>query len=297
MSIVVWENKEVVRMKRVLPISMLILGFCFLGVFAFAQQRGGVPDQLRPLLIIETLPEDERIELFNLQRENPEKFREVAKDVIQQRVKELGQIKEENPEEFREIMTVAQQRLREDAEKFQQNHPQKFEKAREKLGMDAQGVTQEQLKNLKKAQQAKIHMAVVFATLPTEEQEVILHLRKEYQQVLKKALKRRGEELKRIKEENPEKFKEIVQEARQKVATSLKKGHKKNPQKFEKLKRVKPEYLKEKLQWLKEEDPELYEELIEKMKEKRSQGQNHREHGTTGLDYEVIFSEDIPLAE
>ena len=197
MSIESFENKEVTRMKRVLLVSMLILGFCFLGVSAFAQLRGGVPDQL---------------------------------------------------------------------------------------------------KGLKKAQHAKLQMAVVFATLPVKEQEKIIHLRKEYQQVLSQALKKRGEELKQIKEENPEEFEQIMQKAKHRVAKSLKEGHKKHPQKFEKLKRVRLEYLKESLGWLKEEDPKLYEELIEKIKEKRSKGQNYGED-EPDLDYEVIFNEDIPLAE
>jgi len=284
-------------MKKVLLISTLIIGLCFSGVAVFAQEKGGIPEHLRPLLVIETLPEDERAELFRLQKEDPEKFREVAKDVIQQRVKELEELREENPEALKEIMTVAHQRLREDIGKFRQDHPEKFEQAREKFRKDAKGPTPEQLENLKKIQQAKMQMAVVFATLPVEKQEKILKLRKEYQGTLKKALKRRGEELKEIREENPEEFEEIMQEAKHKVAASLKKGHKKDPGKFEKLKRVKPEYLKEKLQWLKEEDPELYEDLVEKIKNKRSQRQNPREHDATGPDYGVIFSEDIPLAE
>jgi hypothetical protein len=113
----------------------------------------------------------------------------------------------------------------------------------------------------------RIGKMVLFETLTDKQKKQIVVLRNKYQEILVKAIKKRGEQLKKIKASDPEKFNQIIEEAKRKVRARMRNQKKHHPQKFEQFQRMNSNYLKEKMEWLQEDDPELYRYIIEKAKQ------------------------------
>lgn len=227
-------------------VKFLILSFLVLGLTlivyqpAYSQERGRGPDQRKRLgLLFETLDQEVKEELIELKKEGQEEeFRAAAKEALEERKAELAEIREENPEEFQEIMAEAKERA--------------LERVKERRGGLVRG---------------KIGKMVLFETLTDEQKKQIVALRNKYQEVLDKAVEKRGEELKEIKADNPEQFEQIIEEAKDKVRARMKNQKKHHPQKFKQFQRMNPEYLGKKMEWLKEKDPQLYDYIVDKAEE------------------------------
>jgi F0F1-type ATP synthase membrane subunit b/b' len=226
-------------------VKFLILSFLVLGLTlivyqpAYSQERGRGLDQRKRLgLLFETLDQEVKEELIELKKEDREEFRAAAKEALEARKAELAEIREENPEEFQEIIAEAKERA--------------LERVKERRGGSVRG---------------KIGKMVLFETLTDEQKTKIVALRNKYQEALDKAVKKRGEELKEIKADNPEQFEQIIEEAKDKVRARMKNQKKNHPQKFKQFQRMNPEYLGKKMEWLKEKDPQLYDYIVDKAEE------------------------------
>lgn len=249
-------------MRKFLLLIMTGMWLCFAILAApFAEaaetvKAGGIKGHVVGGLIFETLSKENKEDIRTLRGEYDEKFKEALKEKLAERKKELALIKEEDPQKFEEIMGEARRKMKKHVNRFREKHSQRFEEL--KKG------NQERVKETKKK---RIQQGIVFETLAKSEQEKILKLRKKYQNTLKEILENKGEELKALEEKDPEKFKEIIKEAKQKVKGRIRQGRKYRSEEFDKLKKIKLEYLKMKLKWLKDDDPEFYEELIDKIEE------------------------------
>ena len=234
-------------MKRITKSTILFLGLFLVfmwGKTAFAQPRGGgnVNQHVTGGLLFETLPDEDKRELIESRKEYKEEFGHIVKEKLSERKKELKQIRSGNPGRFKEIIRQSGANI----------------KKREKQLREKQRETADRNKDIQRS--------FLFATLPKDEQKKILRLRKEYQETLSNTLKVRKEELEKLQRDDPERFGEIMDNARQNVKQLLKKGNVQYPEKMDKFKRMKFEHLQEKLEWLKSDDPDLYNELMGKFR-------------------------------
>lgn len=256
--------KEVFVMKKLVVIT-LVGAFCLLAVSGFAQGfeegpgarqsrgrrgfEGKNKQRIEALVVFATLLPQERAELLQLRRENKEEFDEVIGGIIRERIKELHEIKQADPQEFERLQQIAIEEVKAYGEQVKEDikAATRFKKAADQV---------------KGKQYLRKHL--VFETLPSKKKEKIIALRERYQEVLEVALKERGEELEALKKENPEKFKKIISQAMESTKERMAKGRREKSKSFERFGNMKPEYLKEKLDWLKSEDPELYQYMIKR---------------------------------
>ncbi len=253
-------TREVFTMKRVVA-GILVMVLC-LGLTAtgFAQgpwgqqrpqgvQQDRQRKRIEALVVFGTLPAEERAELLELRQTDPEQFKKAVAERIRERGKELHQIKQDDPQQFEEIKQKAVAAVK--------NYIQDVKE-------DIAVATRFKQAVGRAIGKQKLHNHIVFETLPTKKKEKIVALREKYQKALKTALEERTKELEAIKKEDPEKFKEIIQGAMKSARERMAQGKRRRPEAFEPFGKMKPEYLKEKLEWLKNEDPELYQYLIKR---------------------------------
>lgn len=239
-------------------VQFLVSGFLVLGLTliayqpAYSQERGGGPNQRRrPGLLFETLDEEVKEELIQLRKEDPEEFKIAAEEALEARKAELAEIREQDPQEFEEIMTEAKERV--------------LERVRERRGSRGMGVNEPGQKIAKERPvRERIGKMVLFETLTDKQKKQIVALRNKYREALAKAVKKRAEQLKEIKADDPEQFEQIIAEAREEVRTRIKNQKKHHPQKFEQFQKMNPEYLGKRMEWLKEKDPQLYDYIVDK---------------------------------
>lgn len=222
---------------------------------AYAQRLG---DRQKPRkrvgVLFETLEEGVKQDLIQLKKEDPEKFRTTAKEVLEERRKELEKIKEENPEQFYEITTEARRKLKERITTMARKQGKGKELFDQRIvGEDSPG-------------KQKMHKMILFETLSKQQKEKIISLRSKYRETLASIVKKKFKQLKEIRENNPEKFERIMEKAKDRVRQRMTRQKEDHPQRFEKFRRMNPDYLKEKMEWLREEDSELYRYIVEKAK-------------------------------
>jgi len=253
---------EVIRMKtgklrrcfemRKLVVGILVVVFSLgLTTGAFAQWEGLKLIKKHPdfVVVFASLPLKERHELIKLRETNPKEFKKAVGQRIRERIGELQEIEQANPQEFKQIKQKAVREVKTYAKQLQEDIKlaARFKKAA------ARAMGKQNLRN-----------QLVFESLPVKKKEKIVALRERYQQALETVLKERTEELQAIKEEDPKKYEQILQGAAKSAKERMAKGRRRKPGVFERFGKMKPEYLKEKLEWLKSEDPELYRYLIKK---------------------------------
>jgi len=76
------------------------------------------------------------------------------------------------------------------------------------------------------------------------------------------------EELKTLKEKDPEKFKEVISEKRQEIKKRLERLKQSDPEKYRAVKQKIKERRRERLEKLKTENPEKYKEVMERHKQR-----------------------------
>jgi len=241
---------EVVKMKKALFLGAVFLSLCILaGKVSFAESAEikGERKHAAHGLIFETLPEEDKNSLLQLKEECREKFRKK----IVERKEELAQMEEENPQEFEEVMRQARSKMEEHAEQIRKGHPRGFAKC-----------TKEGQRGAGKLDKRHLQKNIIFETLNKKEQRKILNLREKYREALKTTLQKKRKELELLREKDPDKFKGIIEKAKQKFVARVKQTKKHCSDKFDRLKEIKPECLKERLKWLKDEYPKVYKELI-----------------------------------
>jgi len=240
--------KEVFTMKKVV-ISVLVVAFCVsltTAAFGQARQVDRTQEQIA-YVVFATLPAEERAALMELRHKDAAEFKKVVGQRLKQRWEELQQIKQEDPSRFEQIKQDGINIIKRHIQRSKENTAltQRFQKAQHKA-----------------VGRVTLQSHIVFETLPKDQKERLIALRNKYQKALKTALNKRGEELEVLKKSDPDRFKEIVGQAMQRLRERIAKGKRRNPQVFDSLGRVNPGHLKEKLSWLKQEDPELYRYLV-----------------------------------
>jgi len=241
-------------MKKVV-FSLLVWGSCFaLAGSCFGENRNVVNSKQRiEFLVLETLPEEEISEIMALSAEDKEKFKEVLGFKFRQRKQELLRMRDEDPLEFREVLTNAQGSLQKKRKRLREN--KHFQE-------NMTGHRRQPAKTAQGKNNNKLQKGLIFETLSKSQQEKIIELRKKYQEYLNKILNEKYDELANLREDNPQEFAKVVQNAKDKLRQRVVWGKKHYPGKFNKLKKLKPEYLKERLKWLKEDNRDIYQELI-----------------------------------
>ncbi len=242
-------------MKKVAFNLLVVWGVCFVLIgHCFAENNEAMNNKRRiAVLVLETLSEEEISEIMVLKVEDREKFKEVLGIKLRQRKEELLRMRDENPLEFKEVLIEAQSSLQKKRRRSRKN--KHFQKNMAEC--KAQLTKMPQRKN-----NGKLQKGLIFETLSKSQQKKIVALREKYQKYLSKAIKAKYDELAKLREDNPQEYTEVIQSAKDELGQRVVKGKKRYPGKFNKLKKLKPEYLKEKLRWLKEENPDAYQELI-----------------------------------
>ena len=82
------------------------------------------------------------------------------------------------------------------------------------------------------------------------------------------AKQERIEQLKKLKQENPEEFQRVVSQRKEKIKERLKDLKEKDPERFEEVKTRMIDHRREKLRRLRREDPEKFHEIMENRAEK-----------------------------
>ncbi len=197
-----------------------------------------LPERKEEVLVFASLPPEVREQLWRLP-ESESKATQIRQR-IDQRKAELAEIKAKDPQRYEEIVALAGASVREFAAKF------------------VDGVKKQ--KNLR--------TYLVFETLPQKEQEGIIALRKQYQEALTTALTKKTAELEKLKEENPAEFQAVVEKALQQARVRIGNALKQHPEKAEQFKQDLLQKAQQNLSWLKEEDPQLYQEMMGKIEQK-----------------------------
>jgi len=104
--------------------------------------------------------------------------------------------------------------------------------------------------------------------------------------------KEKWAELRKLKEENPEKFKQLVEERKAKLKEKLETLKKENPEKYEELKEKIKHRRQERLQRLREENPEKFREVMENKRKKLEELK-----ATDPQKYEQVLKNHPRLAE
>lgn len=193
--------------------------------------------------LLEIIGPEQRQELAELRREDPVKFRAALRELFQEKRQELEELKETNPKKYERIIKA--------------------------LGAYRQ------------AQAEAPHRLILFETLEESKKQEIIALRNKYKETLEEAIQARAKELKNIRQEDPEEFMQIIKDAKKSVGQRIRAQKRQAPQDLERFKKINPEYLEERLEWLKEEDPLLYQHLIDRSREGFVPKQ-HRKHRHPG---------------
>lgn len=79
-------------------------------------------------------------------------------------------------------------------------------------------------------------------------------------------LREKVEQLRRLREENPEKYQEVVKKRREVLRERLRKLRREDPERFKEIVNKRRERIKNRLERLRREDPERFKEMVEKRK-------------------------------
>ncbi|MCK5492904.1 MAG: hypothetical protein KAJ14_07330 [Candidatus Omnitrophica bacterium] len=248
-------------MKNKLMMFLMILVFCLVGQkTSFSQNQHNENQKRRVIssLIFEELSSEDRKELRGIRQDDKGKFRKIMTDLMVEKKEELEILKKDDPKLYRKTIQGVQEKIKKNLGQMEKKY-KGYREGKQKVG------------NL--AKDELMAQGFMFQTLTKDKQIEILMLRQKYRKTLADAIKKRRGELKELKENNPEKYKKLITAAREKAKQLIKKGKEKYPQKFEKLGKMKLEYIEDKFKWLKEDDPELYNNVMERKRLRYREGE------------------------